>query len=66
MLYVEKLANSRIQFSIKVPDNWSAVTRKCIDYNSSKGINYMSSEESDTDSDGRRTLQTALQWLRKK
>ena len=64
---VQKLNNRIKQFSVCVPDKWSAVQRKRIDYILAKGMAYISSEESGTDSDGRKVLhRKSLPWLRKK
>ena len=50
-----------------MPDHWSTRRKNHVEYMLSKGICYISSEESDMDSDGKKTLRRkSLPWLKKK
>ena len=62
---MQKLQNRRKQFEAGVPPNWSSARKERVKLILSKGLPYVSSEESDNDGDFP-LYRRPLSWLRNK
>ena len=63
---MQKLQNRRKQFEAGVPPNWSSARKERVKLILSKGLPYVSSEESDNDGDFPLYRRRPLSWLRSK